>query len=258
MPKHASKLAGKNILLIGGTSGIGFVVAEQALQDGANITISSSSKERVSQSLDRLRTDYPEQAGNVHSYVADLSVKDELEHTVEELLKYASRDSPIDHVVFTAGNVPPLVPLENTSFNDVDALLVVRFYGAIALGKHAPKYMKAGKSSSITLTTGTQSQKPSLWLPPAVGSAVEGLMRGLAITLAPIRVNAVSPGFILTELIDRLPQEMAQNAIEQHKQKSLTGDVGYPDDTAEAYLYLMRDSFATGSVVVTNGGVFLL
>jgi NAD(P)-dependent dehydrogenase (short-subunit alcohol dehydrogenase family) len=258
MPKHASKLAGKNILLIGGTSGIGFAVAEQALQDGANITISSSSKEKVSHSLDRLRTDYPEQAGNVHSYVADLSSKDELEHTVEELLKYASRDSPIDHVVFTAGNVPPLVPLASTSFDDVDALLVVRFYGAIALGKHAPKYMNPGKSSSITLTTGTQSQKPSLWLPPAVGSAVEGLMRGLAVTLAPIRVNAVSPGFILTELIDRLPQEMAQDAIEKHKQKSLTKDVGYPDDTAEAYLYLMRDSFATGSVVVTNGGVFLL
>lgn len=258
MPKHTSKLAGKNILLIGGTSGIGFAVAEQALQDGANITISSSSKERVSQSLERLRTDYPEQVGNAHSYVADLSSKDELEQTVEELLKYASKDSPIDHIVFTAGNVPPLVPLASTSFDDVDALLVVRFYGAIAVGKYAPKYMTTGKSSSITLTTGTQSQKPSLWLPPAVGSAVEGLMRGLAITLAPVRVNAVSPGFILTELIDRLPQEMAQDAIKNHKEKSLTKDVGYPDDTAEAYLYLMKDSFATGSVVVTNGGVFLL
>lgn len=258
MPKHESKLAGKNILLIGGTSGIGFAVAEQALQDGANITISSSSEDKVSQSLNRLRTDYSERAGNVQSYVADLSIKEQLEETVEELLKYASKDSLIDHVVFTAGDVPPLVPLANTSFDDVDAFLIVRFYGAIALGKYAPKYMNASKSSSITLTTGTQSQKPMFWLPPAVGSAVEGLMRGLAITLAPIRANAVSPGFVLTGLIERLPQEMAQDAIEKHKQKALTKDVGYPEDTAEAYLYLMRDNFATGSVVVTNGGVFLL
>ncbi|KAJ5899734.1 hypothetical protein N7495_004478 [Penicillium taxi] len=253
-----SKLAGKNILHIGGTSGIGFAVAQQAFRDGANITVSSSSKERVEKAVGRLRDSNPVRASAVRSHVADLSKRDTLEETIENLLQYAAKTSPIDHIVFTAGNVPQLVPLSETTFNHVDAFLTVRFFGAIALAKYAPKYMSLSKSSSITLTSGTQSKKPSSWLPPAVCGAVEGLMKGLAITLSPMRVNAVSPGFILTELMERLPENMVQGAIEKHTKASLTKDIGYPDDAAEAYLYLMKDRFVTGSTIATNGGAWLV
>jgi NAD(P)-dependent dehydrogenase (short-subunit alcohol dehydrogenase family) len=255
----ASRIANKNILLIGGTSGIGFAVAKQALADGANVTITSSSEERVAQAAESLRHGNPARASSVvRSYVADLSIKDKLDTTIEELLKYAAEISPIDHIIFTAGNVPPMVPLAEASFSDLDAYLTVRLFGAMAVGKYAPKYMVSSKSSSITLTTGTQSKKPSIWLAPAVAGSVEGLMKGLAITLGPIRVNAVSPGFILTELTDRLPREMKDGAIEKYTRQSLTNDIGYPEDTAEAYLYLMKDYFVTGSTVATNGGAWLV
>jgi NAD(P)-dependent dehydrogenase (short-subunit alcohol dehydrogenase family) len=253
-----SKIANKNVLLIGGTSGIGFAVAKQALADGATVTITSSSEERVSRAAESLRNNSPTRASAVRSYVADLSIKDELDTTIEKLLKYAAEISPIDHIVFTAGNVPPMVPLAEASFSDLDAYLTVRLFGAMAVGKYAPKYMVSSKSSSITLTTGTQSKKPSIWLAPAVAGSVEGLMKGLAITLGPIRVNAVSPGFILTELTGRLPKEMKEGAIEKYTQQSLTKDIGYPEDTAEAYLYLMKDYFVTGSTVATNGGAWLV
>ncbi|KAJ5167453.1 uncharacterized protein N7482_006234 [Penicillium canariense] len=254
----ASRIANKNILLIGGTSGIGFAVAKQALADGANITIASSSEERVSKAVDNLRKGNLARKSAVRSYVADLSVKDKLYATIEDLLKYTAEISPIDHIVFTAGNVPPMVPLAEASLSDFDAYLTVRFFGAMAVGKYAPKYMVSHKSSSITLTTGTQSKKPSVWLAPAVAGSIEGLMKGLAITLGPIRVNAVSPGCILTELADRLPKEMKEGMIEKYTQQSLTNDIGYPEDTAEAYLYLMKDYFATGSTVATNGGAWLV
>ncbi|KAJ5578717.1 uncharacterized protein N7459_007681 [Penicillium hispanicum] len=253
-----NRLADKNILLIGGTSGIGFAVARQSLDDGANITISSSSKEKVARAVDFLRTHNPARASAVRSYVADLSIRDKLESTVEDLLRFAAEPSPIDHIVFTAGNVPPLVPLEEASFEDVKAFLTVRFFGAMAVAKYAPKYVAASKASSITLTTGTQSKKPTLWLPPAIAGAVEGLMKGLAITLSPVRVNAVSPGFVLTELTDRLSEEMKAGLAEKYTQQSLTKDIGYPEDAAEAYLYLMKDYFATGSIVATNGGAWLV
>lgn len=254
----ATKLADKNILLIGGTSGIGFAVAQQALADGANITISSSSEERVNKALDSLRTANPARGSAIRTYVADLSIKEKLDATVENLLKFTAESSPIDHIVFTAGNIPPLVPLSESSFDDVDALLTVRFYGAVALGKHAAKYVAAKKSSTITLTTGTQTKKPMLWLPPAVGGAIEGLMRGLAVTLAPVRVNVVAPGFIKTGILERLPKEMSDGALEKYTQNLLTKDVGYPEDMAEAYLYLMRDNFVTGSILETNGGALLI
>lgn len=254
----ASKLKNSNILLIGGTSGIGFAVASQALAEGANITISSSSAEKVSNASEKLKAANTVNSSAVKSYVADLSDREKLETTIEGLLKYAAETSPIDHIVLTAGNVPHLPDLADASFEDVEAFLTVRFFGAMALAKYAPKYMASKKHSSFTVTTGTQSKKPLHWLPPAVAGAIEGLMRGLAVTLSPIRVNAVSPGFILTEFVDRLPSEMVDGMVEKYTQESLTKDIGYPDDTAEAYLYLMKDYFVTGTVMATNGGAWLV
>ncbi|KAJ5721437.1 uncharacterized protein N7483_009371 [Penicillium malachiteum] len=253
-----NRLTNKNILLIGGTSGIGFAVAKQALASGANITISSSSKERVSQAVQDLQASNPARASSIRSQVTDLSIRENLENTIESLLKFSAEISPIDHVVFTAGNVPPLVSLPEASFDDVEAFLTVRFFGAMAVAKYAPRYMNPSKSSSITLTSGSQSQKPTAWLPPAICGAIEGLMKGLAVTLSPIRVNVVSPGFVLTGLIDRLPEEMRNGLIEKSMKQSLTKDIGYPEDAAEAYLYLMKDHFVTGATIATNGGVFLV
>lgn len=256
MSINTAKLAGKNVLLLGGTSGIGFAAAHKVLQEGAHITISSSSEEKIAKAVERLQTSFPQHASRIRSYAADLSNKENLDATIEGILKFTAQKATIDHIVFTAGNVPHMPPLTEASFDDVDAFLVVRFYGAMAIGKHAHKYVTASKTSSITLTTGSQTRKPQSWLPPAVGCMVEGLMRGLAVTLAPVRVNAVAPGFIITELIQRLPTEMAQGAIEKYKAQSLTKDNGYPDDTAEAYLYFMKDTYVTGTVLNTNGGVF--
>ncbi|KAE8147077.1 hypothetical protein BDV25DRAFT_40809 [Aspergillus avenaceus] len=252
----APKLANKNILLIGGTAGIGLAVAKEALESGANITITSSTEERVNQARDTLSAIKPEPS-RVRTYIADLSVKDKLEETIENLLKFTAEAGPIDHIVFTAGDVPPMVPLADASFGHFEAFLTVRFFGAMAVGKYAPKYMAQSKQSSITLTTGTQTQKPTFWMPPAVGGALEGLMKGLAVTLAPVRVNAVAPGFILTDLHQSLPEKYIESAVEKYTAQSLTGNIGYPEDAAEAYIYLMKDSFATASIVNTNGGILL-
>jgi NAD(P)-dependent dehydrogenase (short-subunit alcohol dehydrogenase family) len=254
LSNKTSKLTDKNVLLIGGSAGIGFAVAQGALQEGARITISSSSKERVAKAVEQLQTDFPEHASNVRSYTADLSTKENIEGNVEKILQYASQDSTIDHIVFTAGNVPPMRPLTEASLDDIEPFLLVRVYGALAVGKHASKYMTPGKASSITLTSSSQAQKPLGWIQPLVSNTVEGLMRGLAVTLRSIRVNVVAPGFILTDLIKALPQEL----VEKAKARSLTNDHGYPDDTAEAYLYFMKDTFVTGTVLDTNGGIFLM
>lgn len=167
-----NKLANKNILVIGGPSGIGFAVAQKALEDGAYVTVSSSSEERVSSALDRLRASNPERALAARSYGADLSIRDKLEKTIKVFLKYTAELSPIDHIVLTAGNVPPLVPLAEASFDVFEAFLTVWFFGAMVVGKFASNYMTPSKYLSITLMTGTQSKKPSFWLPPAVAGAV--------------------------------------------------------------------------------------
>lgn len=248
---------GKNILLIGGTSGIGFAVAQKVFQEGAYITISSSSKDKITNAVERLRATSPEHASNVKTYAADISVKENIEATVEGLLKYAAQDTTIDHVVFTAGKLPPMAAsLAEPSFENVDAFLTVRFYGSLAIGMYAHKYITLAKTSSITLTSGSQACKPTSWLPPIIRNAVEGLMKGVAVSLARVRVNIVVPGFIVTELLEKLPKEIAQASAEIFKAKSLTKENRSPDDTSDEYLYFTKDSFVTGVVLDTNGGVF--
>ncbi|OKL55357.1 hypothetical protein UA08_09421 [Talaromyces atroroseus] len=248
------KLAGKNVLLIGGTAGIGLAVARGALQEGAHITISSSSSDKVTKSVEQLRADFPsDNVNHIRGYKADLSIKAQIESAVDGLLSYAANGSTIDHIVFTAGNSLSMKPLSECTVDDLEALLVVRFYGAVAVAKYAEKYMKKEKTSSITLTTGAQSYKPSIWAAPAIGSAVEGLMRGLAVTLAPIRVNTVSPGFVKTDLSSGMPQA----AIDKWVAGTLVKDCGHPEEVAEAYLYFMKDNFVTGTELATNGGAYL-
>lgn len=77
--------------------------------------------------------------------------------------------------------------------------------------------------------------------------------RGLAVELAPIRVNAVSPGATLTEL-QGPPSEMRDKRIAAYTEKALLGKLGEPEEVGEAYVYLMKDSNTTGSIVNTSGG----
>lgn len=91
------------------------------------------------------------------------------------------------------------------------------------------------------------------------GSAKEGMARGLAVDLKPVRVNCVSPGAIDTELFDRFGSRGSREQIvEMYKNKTLVKRIGKPEDIAEAYLYLMRDGFVTGTTLLSDGGYVLV
>ncbi len=90
------------------------------------------------------------------------------------------------------------------------------------------------------------------------GSAIEGLTRGLAIDLKPIRVNVVSPGPVLTELFDGIAPNRREAALEGMRKGTVLGKLGRPEDIAEAYLYAMRDGFCTEQVLGSDGGRLLV
>ena len=78
------------------------------------------------------------------------------------------------------------------------------------------------------------------------------------IALAPIRVNCVAPGVIETDLWAGLGEEGAKAFFKEHESKMLTGKVGQLEDLAEAYLYCLKDKNATGSVINSNSGAYLI
>jgi NAD(P)-dependent dehydrogenase (short-subunit alcohol dehydrogenase family) len=260
--KYISKLSGNRVLIFGGSSGIGFCVAEAALEHGATVIISGSGSAKLTAAIDKLKSTYPDLATNVHGYTCDLSQPQALEANLEALFKSACPDasSKLDHIVFCAGNAIKPISIRDATVDSFQAASYVRLLGSAMVGKLGPKYLVPGPASSIIFTSGTMSDKgyPGLAANSAYCVAREGLARALAVELAPIRVNCVSPGAIATPSLDSVPAEHREFVMTTLAKETLAGVMGRPEDVAEAYVYAMKDRFLTGSVIKSEGGRLLV
>lgn len=258
--KYSNKLAGARVLVIGGSSGIGYCVAEACLEFGASVIISSSQQSRIDSSIDKLLKTYPSAGGRIAGYPCDLS-SHSVEANIEKLLEQCCGGGPnkLDHIVHTAGDPLAVLKLQDATLESIQQAAMVRFNSPLLLAKHAAKYLNPGPASSITLTTGSVSEKPIKgWsIVASYATGLHGMTRNLALDLAPVRVNLISPGPVLTPFWDGMPEEQRDTSLESVKDKCTTGEVGKPEDVAESYLYVMRDRNVSGSVIDTNGGSLL-
>jgi NAD(P)-dependent dehydrogenase (short-subunit alcohol dehydrogenase family) len=164
----------------------------------------------------------------------------------------------LDHLVYTAGDSVAPRPLEQVSMEEARSLFDVRFWGAVAAVKHAAPRIRAG--GSVVLTSGTIGVRPAAGAALVAGgsAAIEGLTRGLAVELAPVRVNAVRPGAIRTPLWDAVPEPRRTAVLGALAERTITKTVGQPDQIAAAHLYLMDNHFVTGTVLTVDGGAILI
>ncbi|KAK2880200.1 hypothetical protein FQN49_000474 [Arthroderma sp. PD_2] len=261
--KYLSKLANARVVVFGGSSGIGFCVAEAAIEHGAFVTIVSSNEQKLADAQSRILARYPDRSEHITSSVCDLSKKDDAEPEIKKALDLAANAGPtapgsIDHIVFTAAGSLASTPLAEMKSSVIDESFSVIFFGGTLVAKQASKYLRPSPSSSLTYTGGASTYKPGHGreILAGLGGAMEGLSRGLAVTLKPVRVNLVSPGGVVTERWGSFGD--IGPISEKYKAESTTGSLGTPEDLAEAYLYLMKDKFVTGSVIHSNGGRLLV
>ncbi|MGA3302337.1 MAG: SDR family oxidoreductase [Methylovirgula sp.] len=99
---------------------------------------------------------------------------------------------------------------------------------------------------------------PRWSLGASICAAMEGLTRALAVELAPIRVNIVAPGIVKSPLWDTMPKADREALYGQMGGQLLVGHVGEVEEIAEAYLYLMRQTYGTGQVLRVDGGTELV
>lgn len=219
--KYTSKLANERVLVLGGTSGIGFCVVEAALEHGARVIIASSKQSKLDQTVARLKKSYPTQTEKqpILTHVCDLSDIPNLNANLESLLQAATVDGTIklNHIVTTAGNAVHVPVLTDVTAEDIYRSMDVRLVAPFVLAKHIPQYVEQSTKSSFTVTGGMFSRRPypGCALLATVTSAVEGLARGLAQDLKPVRVNAVAPGAVLTELHSGHSQEALDALLQQ-------------------------------------------
>lgn len=166
----------------------------------------------------------------------------------------------MDHVVHTAGDSLAVKPVSDIDMESVKQAGLVRFFAPLFVGKYAPKYLTPGPKSTITITTGAVSERPmpNWTVVNSYATGLQGMVRGLALDLKPIRVNLVSPGAVDTELWKDMPADQKKGMFEALAQKTPVGSVGKIEDVAESYLYLMKDRNITGAMISTSGGHLLV
>src|ERR1700737_847803 len=217
----------KRVIIIGGSSGIGLAVAEEAASQGAGVVIVSSNAERVQEAVKSI-------GGNVRGEAVDVSDEKAVE-------RFFTNIGAFDHLVFTAADSLQLHELADTDLKQARCAFELRYWSALATVKNgSPQIRKGG---SIVLTTGVAGQRPhSGWLIAAsVCGTIEALTRALAVELAPIRVNAVCPGVVRTNLWQSMNADAREHLYESVGKSLLVGRVGEACEIARASLFLMQE-----------------
>jgi NAD(P)-dependent dehydrogenase (short-subunit alcohol dehydrogenase family) len=241
--EQGNGLHNKRVVILGGSSGIGLAVAEQAASQGAKLVIASSNAERVQKAIESL-------GANAQGHTLDLSD----EQAVETLF---AKLGALDHLVFTAGDSLRLHDLATTDLKQARRAFELRYWAALAAVKYGSKNIRKG--GSVVLTTGVAGQRPQKgWVVAAsVCGTIDALTRALAVELAPIRVNAVSPGVVRTNLWQSMSAAEREQMYESVGKSLPVGRVGKPHDIAQAYVFLMQEGFSTGQILVVDGGTVL-
>jgi len=227
------RLLAANVVIVGGSSGIGFATAKLAKEEGANVTIASRSSEKLEHAVQQL--------GDVRAVRADITSQLDVQAI------FGAMDR-VDHVFITAGRLclGRVVDSElDLLRSDVDQ----RFWGPLYVVRTAVPKMAQG---SLTFLSGQWASKPApgAVVTAALNAATETLARGLALELAPIRVNAVAPGTIDTPLLGEHREAAARWAGASLPVKRM----GLAEEVAQAVILLMSNGFITGEVVHVDGG----
>lgn len=215
----------QTVVVIGGLSGIGNAVAEQAAAAGARVIA----------------------AGRRSSPQVDIADDASVQRFFAEVGEF-------DHLVVTSGPVIASARLADLNVADAMAAFNVKFFGQLRAVKFAAPFLRAG--GSVTLTSGLLARKAvaGALVKATMNAAVESMTKTLARELAPLRVNVISPGMVETgmwgDMTDAERAAMAQRAGSGLP----VGRVGQPSELAQAYLMVMQNGFMTGAVVDVDGG----
>lgn len=236
------RFQGQKIIVIGGSSGIGLATAKMAGTEGATVIIASRSEEKLRRAAEQIQ-------GRVETIT--VNVMDE--NSVKALF---DKVGDFDHLA-TPGSEAPMGPFLTMDTGTAKAGFDSKFWGQYLAAKHGAPRIRAG--GSITFFAGIWSQKPvpGSSVITAINSAIEGLGRSLAMELAPIRVNTVSPGIIDTPIYAGMAPDAKEGLFKEVAASIPAKRIGRPDDIAQTVLYLMSNGYTTGSTLYVDGGAMV-
>jgi NAD(P)-dependent dehydrogenase (short-subunit alcohol dehydrogenase family) len=233
------KLAGKKIVIIGGSSGIGLATAKAAASEGAEVIIASRSEEKLRRARNQ-----------IHGEVAALSVNVMDESSVKS---FFSKVAEFDHLT-TPGSEAAMGLFLDLDTKAARKAFESKFWGQYQAAKYGAPLIRTG--GSITFFSGIWSRRPVLGssVIAAINSAIEGLGRALATELAPIRVNVVSPGIVDTPIYSGMAAADREGMFREAAASIPVKRIARPEEIAQGVLYLMTNEYTTGTTLFVDGG----
>jgi NAD(P)-dependent dehydrogenase (short-subunit alcohol dehydrogenase family) len=245
--KTIFSLSNKNILVTGASSGIGRAIAIENSKQGANIIGTARNEQKLLETKEMLYE-------GEHLFInADLSDEASLDELVQQL-------PLLDGVILNAGIVKTM-PVKYIKKNTLDYIFNVNIQSSILLIQKLLKHKKINSEGSVCFVSSVATQKATVGnaMYIATKGAVNSFAKALALELAPkqIRVNAILPGFVETNILDE--NGISADQLEIHKNNYPIGRFGTPEDIAFLSIYLMANEskWMTGSLLTIDGGFSL-
>lgn len=240
-------LNGSVAVITGATRGIGFATAKLFLENNAKVVIFGSKEESVNKALDKLS----EYKDNILGMYPNLNSESEV---ADAFKKVVDKFGKIDILINNAG-ISSSTPLDNYTYEEFNKIMDLNVNAMFLCTKLVVPYMKENGGGVILNTSSMVSiygQSAGVGYPTSK-FAVNGMTKSLARELGKykIRVNAVAPGVINTDMVSSLPKEVIAPIIAGIP----LGRIGEPEDIANAFLYLASPmaSFVTGEILSVDG-----
>lgn len=241
-------LKGKVAVVTGGTRGIGFATVKKFLENEAKVVLLGSKQETVEKAIKELKQ--INSSYDVIGFYPDLSSKEEMNEVFKKVKEIYGH---IDILINNAG-ISSKTKIEDYTDEEYEKITNLNIKSVFNCSKEIIPYLKETKG--VILNTSSMVSiygQPSGVMYPTTKFAVNGITKSLARELAPygIRVNAVAPGIINTDMVAKLPREMIEPLI-----KTIPfGRIGEPEDIANAFLFLSSNlsSYITGVILSVDG-----
>ncbi|MFF4383188.1 SDR family oxidoreductase [Kitasatospora sp. NPDC001547] len=243
MSTASNLFAGQHVVVMGGSSGIGEAAATAFAADGAEVVVTGRDRDRLDAAVARI---------GGRSTGRRLDAADPA-----ALAEFFAGAGTVDHLVVAVSGAAGAGPFAELDLAELATGFDAKFWPQVRVLQAALPHLRADGSVTLITAASARAAIPGTAGLAAINGALEAMVPPLAVELAPLRVNAVSPGVIDTPWWDRVPAEQRTALFDGLAATTPVGRVGRAEDVARAIHMLAANSFVTGVVFDCTGGANL-